>query len=111
MIKYDAVQITADDTNAFNGRLGERVPQWARRCRVQLVASDSDWTHSLTMGKEEMARDAAPSRVQADNVQQADWNSPHYESSVPRNATDFEVLLNVNVVTGGVGLAIIQWES
>jgi len=111
MIKFDAVQITADNTNVFNGRIGERVPSWARRCRVQVVASDSDWTLSLTMGKEEMARDSAPSRTQADNLQVIDWISPHYESAVPRGATDFEVLLNVNVVTGGVGLAAIQWES
>ncbi len=111
MIKYDAVQIVADNTNVFSGRLGEKVPSWARRVRIQLIAPDSDWTHSLTIGGEEMARDAAPSRVQADNLQQADWNSPHYESAVGRGQTDFEVLLNVNVVTAGVGIAILQWES
>ncbi len=111
MIKFDAVQIVADDTNVFSNRLGEKVPAWAKRCRVQLVSSDSDWTFNLTMGGEEMARNAAPSRVQADNLQQADWQSPHYEAIVPRGATDFEILLNVNVVTAGVGIAYVQWES
>ncbi len=111
MIKFDAVQIIADNTNVFSARLGEKVPSWARRCRVALVGSDSDWTFSLTMGAEEMARDSAMARAQADNVQQIDWNSPHHEAAVPRGATDFEVLLNVNVVTAGVGIALIQWES
>jgi len=111
LIKFDAVQIVADNTNVFSGRLGERVPPGARRCRVALVAPDSDWTFDLTMGREEMARACAPSRTQADNVQQWDWNSPHFETAVPQGVTDFEVLLNVNVVTAGVGIAIIQWES
>ncbi len=111
MIKYDAVHITADNTNVFSGRLGERVPTWARRCRVQLIGSDSDWTFSLTMGKEEMARDSAPSRTMPLTELRADWNSPHFEYLVTRGSTDFEVLMNVNVVTAGEGLAIIQWES
>jgi len=111
LIKFDAVQITADNTNVFSGRLGERVPTWARRVRVAVVASDSDWTMSLTMGREEMARDSAPSIVAADNIQGIDWRNPHYESDVPRGATDFEILLNVNVVTAGVGIGLIQWES
>ncbi len=108
MIKFDAVQIIADNTNVFSGRLGERVPTWARRCRVALIASDTDWTISLTMGKEEMARDSAPAVAGADNLQTIDWRTPHYESDVPRGATDFEILLNVNVVTAGVGIALIQ---
>ncbi len=111
MIKHDIVQITADNTNVFSGRLGERVPRWARRCRVAVLGSDTDWTFSLTMGREEMARDSGCSRNMADNEQSIDWNSPHFEMAVPQGATDFEVLLNVNVVTAGVGLAIIQWES
>lgn len=111
MIKFDAVQITADNTNVFQGRLGEKVPGWARRVRVMVVAPDTDWTISLTIGTEEFARDSACARHQADNLQSVDWSSPHYESAVPRGATDFEVLLNVNVVTSGVGLALIQWES
>lgn len=111
MMKYDAVQIAADNTNVFSGRLGEQVPLGARKVRVQVVGSDSDWTFSLSMGGKEMARDSAMSRVQADNIQWVDWNSPHFLAMVPRGATDFEILLNMNVVTAGVGLALIQWES
>ena len=109
MITYDAVQVTADDTNVFQNRLGAEVPRWARRGRIQLVASDSDWTFDLAVG-EELARDSAPSRTQADNIQQIDWMSPHFEFSAEL-ARSKDVLLDVNVVTAGVGIAIIQWES
>ncbi len=107
---YDAVQIVADNTNVFGSRLGGDVPPLARRGRIQVVAPDSDWTFDLFVGGAELARDCAPSRVQADNLQQFDWTSPHFAFDVQRGRTAFEVLLDVNVVTAGVGMAVIQWE-
>lgn len=108
---YDAVQIVADNTNVFGARLGGDVPPWARRGRVQLVAPDTDWTFDLFVGGKELARDCAPSRAQADNLQQLDWQSPHFVFDVERGRTAFEVLLDVNVVTAGIGIAVIQWEG
>lgn len=110
---YDGLQITADNTNVFSGRLGAQVPSYFRpkRLRVQVIASDTDWLISLSIGGQEIARNAPPSRAQADNVQQADWNSPHWVVPVPAGVTDYEILLNVNVVTAGVGVAILQWED
>lgn len=111
-VTFDAVQITADNTNVFSGRLGAQVPNYfkPRHVRIQVVASDSDWLISLSVGGDEVARNAAPSRTQADNVQQFDWQSPHWVCPVPAGVTDFEILLDVNVVTAGVGVALIQWE-
>jgi len=111
MIIYDAVHITADNTNVFAGRLGEDVPSWARRGRVQLCASDSDWTFDLFVGGLELARDAAPSRVSPLTDQKSDWQSAHYEFDVVRGRTTFDVLLDINVVTAGEGIAFLQWES
>ncbi len=109
--QYDAVQIVADNTNVFQNRLGAEVPSWARKGRVAIVASDSDWTFDLFVAGLEMARDCGMVKSQADNVQEISWFSPHFEFEVVRRGPNFEVLLDVNVVTAGVGLAIIQWES
>ncbi len=111
MKQHHVVQITADNTNVFNDTKGADVPGWARTGRIQLVAPDSDWTYDLYINNLEMARDSGPSRCQADNLQQFDWLSPHHEFEVRRTGTSFEVLMDINVVTAGVGMAIIQWES
>lgn len=110
-IIHDTVQITADNTNVFGGRLGADVPPWARRGRIQVIASDTDWTFDLFINGQELARDCGISRAQADNQQQVDWSSPHFVFDVERRGPNFDVLLDVNVVTGGVGTATIQWES
>ena len=109
--KTDVVLITGDDTNVFSGRLGAEVPEWARSVRVQVVSSDYDWLHSLSMGGEEMARESGPHVVGADNLAEYDWTKPFAQKDVPRGRTDFVVLLNVNVVTAGTGLGIIEWSD
>lgn len=109
MITSHVVQITSDNTNVFQNTLGVEVPAWARRGRFQLVASDSDWTFDMSIGHE-LVRDSGPHRTQADNLQQIDWNSTHIQFDA-RAARTNDVQVDVNVVTGGVGLACIQWES
>ena len=59
MILTDTVQIAADNTNVFSGRLSSSKPAWARRVRFQLIASDTDWTYSAGIGGLEMARDVS----------------------------------------------------
>jgi len=110
-IIFDAVQITADNTNVFSGRLGADVPSWARKGRVQIVAPDTDWTFDLFVNGQELARDSAAGKHQADNLQTIEWISPHFEFDVERRGPNFDVLLDINVVTAGVGLALIQWEG
>lgn len=107
---FDAVQITADNTNVFGGRLGADVPDMARRGKIQVVAPDTDWTMSLFVNGKELARDSAAGRHQADNLQSVDWLSPHWTFDVERRGPNFDILLDINVVTAGVGLALIQWE-
>jgi len=109
-IMFDSVQITADNTNVFQNRIASEPPRWARRVRVQLIAPDSDWLMSVVIDKQELARDCAPMRCQADNLQQADWTSPHILMELdPR--INHELLVDVNVVTAGVGLCVAQYES
>lgn len=110
-ILTDIVQLTADNTNVFQNRIGAKAPKWARRCRLQLIFSDTDFLFSSSLGGEEMARDCGPHRSQADNVQQGDFTSPHLMKEIPPTGQDWEVLLNCNVVTAGVGLAVLQYES
>lgn len=111
MRTYDSVQIVADNTNVFGGRLGADVPPGARLGRIWVIAPDSDWTFDLSVGGKELARDSAPAICMADNLQQARFDMPHFEFDAPRGATQFDILLDVNVVTAGVGLAVIQWEG
>lgn len=111
MITYDAVQITADNTNVFTGRLGADVPQWARKGRIMVVGPDTDWTFDLFVNGQELARDCAVARNQANNLQSIEWVSPHFEFDVNRRGPNFDILLDINVVTAGVGLAAIQWEG
>jgi len=107
----DIMHINADDTNVFDTRLGGKVPGWATRVRVQVVFSDYDLTFDCSIGGEELARDCAPHRTGADNLGQGDWNSPHLMMEIPRGRTDFEVLLSLDEVTAGEGLAIVQYEG
>ncbi len=109
--QYDAVQIVADNTNVFQNRLGAEVPVWARKGRVAIVSSDSDWTFDLFVAGLEMARDCGMVQVGADNIQSIDWFRPHFEFDIVRRGPNFEVLVDVNVVTAGVGMVVIQWES
>jgi len=106
----DIVQITADNTNVYDARLGDEMPPWAKRVRFQLVASDSDWTFDLTINGVEIARDSGPHRTAADNTQSGDWASPHCMMELDQRSRN-GVQCDVNVVTGGVGLAILQYES
>jgi len=104
------VQITADNVNVFNNSIAFEPPSWARRARFQLVAPDSDWLFDLSVQNLEMARDSGPHRCQADNLQIFDWASPHIEVSIVKGQK-FEPLMDINVVTAGVGLAICQFEG
>lgn len=108
---FDAVQIVADNTNVFGGRLGADVPDWARRGRIMVVAPDTDWTLDLFVNGKELARDSACASHAADNLQSIDWTNPHYQFDVERRGPNFDVLLDINVVTAGIGLAAIQWEG
>lgn len=111
MKRYDAVQITADNTNVFNGRLGGRIPPWARKAYFQLVASDTDWTFSASIGGVEGARDAAPMGSYTDNLQEINLTRPVVEWDLPGgDKSGLEILVNVNVVTAGVGVAAIVFE-
>ncbi len=108
-----AVQLTVDDTDVFGSTFGVQVPVWfrPRYLRIQVVFSDSDCLFNLRVGGVELARNAGPNIAQADNIQVPDWRSPHYCVPVPRAVTDFEILLDVNVVTAGAGLAVLMWEK
>lgn len=112
MKQSHVVFIAADNTNVFSGTKGEEVPSWAKIGRIQILASDYDWTHDLYVGNEELARDSGSHVHGADNLGNFDWLKPHYEFDVKRRGgTTFDILLDINVVTAGTGLAIIQWEG
>ncbi len=108
-----SVQLVADNTDVFAGSFGVQVPVWFRPkyLRVQIVFSDTDALHSLRIAGQELARNAGPNIATADNVQTPDWRSPHYCVPVPRGVTDFEILLDHNAVTAGVGMAVLMWEG
>ncbi len=108
-----AVQVAADNTDVFGSTFGAQVPVWFRpkRLRIQVVFSDSDLLFSLRVAGFELARNSGPHIAQADNIQKPDWRSPHFVVPVPQGVTDFEILLDMNVVTAGAGLAVLQWES
>jgi len=113
MIIQHTVQIVADDTDVFNATKAEEVPAWARRLRVQLIGGDTDWTYSFDIGGNELARDSAPHSVEADNLQTIDWRKAHLEIDIAslKGVRNLNPVLNVNVVTAGVGIACIQYES
>ncbi len=113
MIIQHVVQIVADNTDVFNGTKAEEIPRWARIARVQLVAPDTDWTYSFDIGGQELARDSGPHKCQADNLQTIDWREAHLQFEIAnlRGERNIDPILNVNVVTAGVGLACIQYEG
>jgi len=112
MMIQHIVQITADNTNVFSGTYGAVVPAWARKWRIQVLFSDTDLLYSARIGGAEVARDSGPHCNAADNAgQNIDWTKAHLMGRVNRGVTDFEVLVDVNVVTAGVGLVAIQWEA
>ncbi len=108
-----SVQISTDNTDVFAGSFGVQIPNWFRPkyLRIQVVFSDTDALHSLRVGGIELSRNSGPHISAADNIQAPDWRGPHYLIPVPRTATDFEILLDHNAVTAGVGLAVMMWES
>lgn len=108
---FDTVQIVADNTDVWAGRLGADVPTWARVGRIWLIAPDSDWLMDLSVGGKELARSCGPAIQAADNLQSVEFSQPHFEFDAPRGGVQFEILMNVDVVTAGVGSATIQWEG
>lgn len=111
MILTDNVQITADNADVFNGRIGENPPRWAKRGRFQLIASDADWTFSFSWDGVEYARDSAPHLCEADNLGRNDFRKSHIVFPIAAGARAGGPLANINVVTAGVGLACLQYES
>jgi len=107
------VQLVGDSTDVFGSTFGAQVPVWFRpkRLRLQVLFSDSDALHSLRVAGYELGRSSGPHIAEADNVQAPDWRKPHYVIPVPSGVTDFEILLDHNAVTAGVGLAVLQWEG
>ncbi len=107
------VQLATDNTDVFGSTFGAQVPVWFRPnfLRIQVIFSDTDELHNLRVGGVELARNAGPNVAMADNVQVPDWRSPHYCVPVPKGVTDFEILLDHNAVTAGVGLAVLMWEK
>ncbi len=107
-----AVQLIADNTDVFGSTFGAQVPVWfkPKTLRVQIIYSDTDLLFNLRVASIELARNSAPNVAMADNIQVPDWRSPHFVIPVPQGVIDFEILLDVNVVTAGVGLAVLLWE-
>ncbi len=106
---YDAVQITADNADAFDGRFGENPPSWARFALVGLVCVDTDWQLSVNAGGQEWSRAAAPQAVAADNV---DQNIDLEKALVmipitSSNRSNFDLVANVNVTTGAAGVCYV----
>jgi len=111
MILTDMVFLTADDTNVYDQRLGGKVQPWARRVRIQVCSSDYDTTFSCVLGGQEMARDSGPHVLGADNLGIPEWTKPHIQSEIRGAPTDFEILVNLNIVTAGSVLIALQQES
>lgn len=102
MVLTDNVQITSDNANVFNGRLLSEVPDWARRVRIQVVSTDSDTLFSCTIGGVQLARDSGPHAVYADNTNRCEWTNQHIVYDLVRGGKLPTVLVDVNIVTGGV---------
>lgn len=111
MIVTHSVQVTADAANVLSGTIAESVPTWARRVLLQFVFSDSDCTIDATIGGREVLRNSAPHRTQADNVQQFDWNSPYVEWTPAGGRTTDEIIVDIDVTTGGVGMVLVQFQD
>jgi len=98
----DSVHLTGDDTNVFNGRIGQRPPEWARYCRVQCVATNYDFVYSATLGGDELARSSAAHLHGTVDISGANWPAGRYigKEITDRNRANFEVLVNANLTTG-----------
>lgn len=103
----DAVQITGDDTDVFNGRIP--VPIWAKWADFWLVAPDSDWLHSITVDGIEYARTSGPNSTGADNVQGPLFDEGKGYSSAPVQFASV-LQVNVDVVTAGVGTMAVRYR-
>ena len=112
MVPFSA-QIGADNTDVFSGNVNAQIPSWFNPSylRLQILFSDSDHLHSFKAGQIQLSESVGPHVTGADNIQAPDWTKPHYLIPVPRGLTDFPLLLDVNAVTAGFGLAIGQWEK
>lgn len=109
-IRQHIVLITADSTDVFNGTIFETLPPSARTIRLQVLASDYDWLISASIGNMELLRDSAPHGFGADNLGALVWNKPHVVLDVSGIGAE-DVKVDVNVVTGGTGLVILQVED
>lgn len=110
-VLWDAVQITADNTDVTGGRISDTPPSWATNMWIQLLAPDSDWLFDVSVDNVEFARSAAPHRCQADNLQQFDLNGPAVMVPLTRNAARApDILINVDVVTAGIGMLGIRYS-
>ncbi len=103
----DAVQITGDNTDVFNGRIP--VPQWANWADFWLVAPDSDWLNSITVDGIEYARTSGPNSTAADNLQGPLFEEGRGFSTAPVKFASV-IQANVNVVTAGVGTMAVRYR-
>ncbi len=109
MQSMDIIQITADNTDVLNGRM--EMPSWTKTVRIQLVAPDSDWLFDAHIANHELARASGPHRTGADNLQNFDWLAPHLEQRIHPADQNRDILIDVNVVTGGVGMLAVGYFS
>lgn len=107
-----SIQLVADDADVFATDVNAVVPTWFRPkwLRLQLVYSDTDCLHSLRVGNVQLSTSSGPHLAGADNIQGPDWQKPHYLVPVPPQG-DYDIVLDFNAVTAGVGLAMGQWEA
>lgn len=105
----DVIQITADNTDVTSGRIA--MPDWTKTVRVQLLAPDSDWLFDANIAGQELARACGPHICAADNLQSGDWLAPHIERDIRQSNQNRDILIDINVVTAGVGVVVIQYES
>ncbi len=110
MITQHIVQITADDTDVYNGSIFETLPAGAKTIRLQTVFSDYDALISASIGNTEILRDSAPHVLGADNLGSPEWTKPHCVLNVTGQGSA-DVKVNFNVVTAGVGVVVLQVED
>ncbi len=108
-IMVDTVQVAADDTDVFTGRLSAVVPTWAKWVEFWLVSSDSDWTYSASVGTREVQRSSGPNATGADNIQGSIFDSGG--CSKHEAVSGERVLVNVDVVTAGVGTMSVRYSG
>ncbi len=107
-IMVDTVQIAADDTDVFTGRISALVPTWAKFCEFWLATSDSDWTYSASVGSAEVQRSSGPNSTGADNIQGPIFDGGGCSKHAVRGGE--RILVNVDVVTAGVGTMSVRYS-